>query len=55
MLFSYQKTEKSRKNPVVQINSFIVDILINEVFVITAFVDIKCFCMILSMTNLCDS
>ena len=43
MLFSYQNKKKPIKNLVVQINSFVVDILINKFFVVIAFVDIKCF------------
>ena len=43
MSFSYQNKKKSIKNSVVQIDLFIVDILINGFFVVIAFFDIKCF------------
>ena len=43
MLSSYQNKKKSIKDFVVQINSFIVDISINEFFIIIVFVDTKCF------------
>ena len=42
MSFLSQNKKKLIKNLVIQINSFIVDILINGFFVVIVFVDTKC-------------